>query len=69
MGRAVGRVGPGQFFCQQSRVGSGQRFAGSGRVQEKWLVDNSETKAKAITDENEHINGPFCWMSFAIKGV
>ena len=24
------------------RVGSGQRFGGSGRVQEKWPVDNSE---------------------------
>ena len=35
------RVGLGQTFCRQSRVGSGQRFAGSGRVQEKWPVDNS----------------------------
>ena len=31
----------GQTFCRQSRVGSGQRFVGSGRVQEKWPVDNS----------------------------
>ena len=35
------RVGSGQTFCRQSQVWSGQRFAGSGRVQEKWLVDNS----------------------------
>ena len=28
-GRAAGRVGSGQTFCRQSRVGSGQRFAGS----------------------------------------
>ena len=41
-GRAVGWVGPGQTFCWQSRVGSGQRFAGSGRVQEKWPVDISD---------------------------
>ena len=35
--------GSGQTFCQQSRVGSGQRFDGSGRVREKWPVDNSDT--------------------------
>ena len=40
-GRAAGRVGSGQTFSRQSRVGSIQRFAGSGRVQEKWPVDNS----------------------------
>ena len=34
MGEWSGR-GSGQTFCQQSRVGSGQRFAGSGRVREK----------------------------------
>ena len=28
--RAAGRVGSGQTFGQQSRVGSGQRYAGSG---------------------------------------
>ena len=28
-GRGSGRVGPSQTFCRQSRVGSGQRFAGS----------------------------------------
>ena len=47
--RAAGRVGSGQTFCQQSlgrvgstfrRVGSGR--VGSGRVQEKWPVDNSD---------------------------
>ena len=34
----AGRVGSG-------RVGSGQRFGGSGRVQEKWPVDNSALRA------------------------
>ena len=29
-GRGSGRVGSGQTFCRQSRVGSGQRFAGLG---------------------------------------
>ena len=33
LGRGSGRVaGLGQTFCRQSRVGSGQRFAGSDRV-------------------------------------
>ena len=52
MGEGVGpRVGSGQTFCQQSRVGSGRvglgrvgstfRRVGSGRVREKWPVDNS----------------------------
>ena len=42
MGDRVGpQVGSGQTFCRQSWVESGQRFAGSGRVQEKWPVDNS----------------------------
>ena len=44
-GRAAGRVGSGRvrlFVGIAGRVGSGQRFAGSGRVQEKWPVDNSE---------------------------
>ena len=36
-GRAAGRV---RLFVS-NRV-SGQRFAGSGRVQEKWPVDNSD---------------------------
>ena len=40
MGERSG-VGSGQTFCRLSRVGSGQRFAGSGRVQEKLPVDNS----------------------------
>ena len=40
-GWTVGRVESGQTFCRQSLVGSGQRFAGSGRVQEKWPMDNS----------------------------
>ena len=31
-GRATDRVWSGQTFCRQSRVGSSQRFAGSGRV-------------------------------------
>ena len=35
-GRGSGRVG---LFL--GNRGSGQRFAGSGRVQEKWPVDNS----------------------------
>ena len=39
--RVAGRVGSGQTFCRQLRVRSGQRLAGSGRVQEKWPVDNS----------------------------
>ena len=37
-GRAAGRVGSGQTFCQQSRVGSDRvnvNFAGSGRVESK----------------------------------
>ena len=46
MGRVGSRVGSGQTFCQQLRVGSGQRLAGSGRVQEKWPVDNSELDRK-----------------------
>ena len=37
-GRGSGRVGS-DFIGNR---GSGQRFAGSGRVQEKWPVDNSE---------------------------
>ena len=41
-GRVAGQVGLGQTFCRQSRVGSGQRFAGSGRVQEKLPVDNTD---------------------------
>ena len=47
MGAESGRVGSGQTFCRQSRVGSGQGFAGSGRVQEKWPVDNSVATGKA----------------------
>ena len=48
-GRVEPRVGSGQTFWRQSRVGSGQRF-GSGRVQEKWPVfmDNCDA---AITIE------------------
>ena len=34
-GRGSGRVGSGQTFGQQSWIGLGQRFAESGRVQEK----------------------------------
>ena len=45
--RAAGRVLSGQTFGQQSRVVSGQRFVGSGRVQEKWPMDNS---ARALRD-------------------
>ena len=45
------RVGSGQTFGQQSRVESGQRFAGSGRVQEKWPVDNSGMSLR-LTDEH-----------------
>ena len=40
-GWAAGRVGSGQTFCQQSRVGSGRVNVSPGRVQEKWPVDNS----------------------------
>ena len=46
IGEGSGR-GLSQIFCQQSRVGSGQRFAGSGRVQEKWPVDNSGLRSSA----------------------
>ena len=40
-GRAAGRVGSNFLSEITGRVESGQRFAGSGRVQEKWPVDNS----------------------------
>ena len=42
-GRGSGRVGSDFLSAIAGRVGSGQRFAGSGsgRVQEKWPVDNS----------------------------
>ena len=45
MGRRVeahgsGRVGSDFLSEIADRVGSGQRFDGSGRVQEKWPVDN-----------------------------
>ena len=40
-GRAAGRSGRVRLFVDNHGVGSGQRFAGSGRVQEKWPVDNS----------------------------
>ena len=40
-GRAAGRVGSDFLSAIAGRVGSGQRFTGSGRVQEKWPVDNS----------------------------
>ena len=42
--------GSGQTFCRQSRDGSGQRFAGSGRVQEKWPVDNSDRNELELFD-------------------
>ena len=48
MGEGSGR-GSGQTFCRQSRVGSGQRFAGSGRIQEKWPVDNSGSTLRDST--------------------
>ena len=43
-GRGSGRVGSGFLSVIAGRVarGSGQRSGGSGRVQEKWPVDNSE---------------------------
>ena len=41
MGKDRARVWSGQTFDQQSRVGSGQRFAGLDRVQEKLHVDHS----------------------------
>ena len=42
-GRAAGRVGSGQTLLSAiaGRIRLGQRFAGSGRAQEKWPVDNS----------------------------
>ena len=40
-GHESGRVGSDFLSAIAGRVGSGQRFAGSGRVQEKWPVDNS----------------------------
>ena len=40
-GRAAGRVGSDVLSEIAGRVVSGQRFSGSGRVQEKWPVDNS----------------------------
>ena len=40
-GRAAGRVGSGQTFCLQWRVGSGRVKVSPGRVQKKWPVDNS----------------------------
>ena len=40
-GRTAGRVGSDFFSAIAARVGSDQRFAGSGRIQEKWPVDNS----------------------------
>ena len=40
-GRGSDRVA-GQTFCRQSRVGSTFLRVGSGRVQEKSLVDNSD---------------------------
>ena len=41
VGPRVGRVGSDFLPAIGGRIGSGQRFAGSGRVQEKWPVDNS----------------------------
>ena len=41
-GRGSDRVGPDLLSAITGRVGSSQRFAGSGRVQEKWPVDNSD---------------------------
>ena len=43
IGGGGGRVGSDFLLAIAGRVGSGQRFAGSGRVQEKWPVDNSDT--------------------------
>ena len=40
-GRVRPRVGSGRIRLFVGNLGSGQRFAGSGRVQEKWPVDNS----------------------------
>ena len=40
-GRGSGRVGSDFLSAIAGWVGSGQRFVGSGRVQEKWPVDNS----------------------------
>ena len=52
-GRGAGRVGSDFLSAIAGRVGSGQRFAGSGRVQEKWPVDNSDQHTGAI--RNFHI--------------
>ena len=41
-GRGSGRVGSGRVKLFVGNRGSGQRFAGSGRVQEKRPVDNSD---------------------------
>ena len=49
-GRGPGRV---RFFVGNhgsGRVVSGQRFAGSGRVQEKWPVDNSVVCSFIVID-------------------
>ena len=49
-GRLVGsgRVGSGQTFGQQSRVGLGRVNVLPGRVQEKWPVDNSELEQRFL---------------------
>ena len=50
-GRVGPRVGSGQSFCRQARVGLVQGFAGSGQVQEKWPMDNSEPLPNTETYE------------------
>ena len=46
-GRGSGRVGSDFLSASAGRVGSGQRFGGSGRVQEKWPVDNSDSSVSS----------------------
>ena len=50
-GRAASRVGSDFLSAIAVRVGSGQRFGGSGRVQEKWPVDNSDIQSLDIALE------------------
>ena len=53
-GRGSGRVGSDFMSAIAGRVVSGQRFAGSGRVQEKWPVDNSGKMTTVMIGEDDN---------------
>ena len=65
-GRAAGRVGSDVLSAIAGRVGSTFRRVGSGRVYEKWPVDNPDINKRQFSTET-HQNPPARHTDYSYK--